>query len=40
VHIERLVVFYIKNVIAQEWGAHKRKAGLLFGGGRFKGRPA
>jgi hypothetical protein len=31
------VVFYIRNAMAQEWGAHKRKARLLFGGGDSKG---
>ena len=31
------MVFYIRNVIAQEWGAHNRKARLLFGGGDSKG---
>src|SRR5215208_134525 len=33
VRIDRLVVLYIRNAIAQEWGAHNRKARLLFGGG-------
>jgi hypothetical protein len=32
------MVLYIRNVIAQ-WGAHKRKAGLLFGGGDVQRAP-
>jgi hypothetical protein len=29
---DRLVVLYIRNAVAQDRGAHKREARLLFGG--------